>query len=218
MFVLFSSAKPLAAACLYILKERGRLAWDDLVSKYWPEFSKNGKEGVTIRHILTHQGGFPETPKTLPWTDWSDWSKVIRAMEQATPEYTPGEVMAYHPIDYGWVIAELVRRLDGRTFDKFLADELAGPLGMNKTHVGLPSGMESRVSRIHLMEDDADPNGSASTFNEPEVLKSIVPGARGVASAGDLARFYAVGCQRNWTLLRPREPKRLGVVEAPSEG
>ena len=192
MFVLFSSTKPLAAACLYILKERGRLAWDDLVTKYWPEFSESGKGAVTIRHILTHRGGFPETPKTLPWTDWSDWSKVTRAMEQATPEYTPGEVMAYHPIDFGWVIAELVRRIDGRTFDKFLADELAGPLGMNNTHVGLPPGLESKVSRIHLMEGDADPNGYAAIFNEPEVLRSIVPGAGGVASAGDMARFYAM--------------------------
>ncbi len=192
MFVLFSSTKPLAAACLYVLKEHGRLAWDDHVSKYWPEFSEHGKEGVTIRHILTHQGGFPETPKTLPWSDWSNWSKVTRSMEQATPEYPPGEVMAYHPINYGWVIAELVRRIDGRTLDRFLADEIAEPLGMNNTHVGLPSGKESSVSRIHLMEDEADPNGYASTFNEPEVLRSIVPGAGGVASAADLARFYAM--------------------------
>jgi CubicO group peptidase (beta-lactamase class C family) len=51
MFVLMSSTKPLAASCLYMLKERGQVAWDDLVSKYWPEFGKNGKETVTVRHV-----------------------------------------------------------------------------------------------------------------------------------------------------------------------
>ena len=39
MFVLMSSTKPLTAACLYMLKERGKIAWDDLVAKHWPEFA-----------------------------------------------------------------------------------------------------------------------------------------------------------------------------------
>ena len=102
---LDSITKPLTASCLYMLKERGKIAWDDLVSKHWSEFAQNGKETVTIRHILTHRGGFPQTPESLPWTDWSDWSKVTRAMEQAPTIYTPGETLAYHPINYGWVIA-----------------------------------------------------------------------------------------------------------------
>ena len=199
MFVLMSSTKPLAAACLYILKDQGQLAWDDPVSKFWPEFGGQGKQGVTINHILTHRGGFPETPKTLPWSDWSDWGKVVRAMEEAVPSLPPGEVLAYHPINYGWVIGELVRRIDGRPFDQFLAQELTGPLAMNNTYVGLPANLENRVSKMHLMEDDADANGYVTTFNRPEVHRSIVPGACGIASAGDLARFYAV-MERGGTL------------------
>ena len=70
---------------------------------------------MTIRHLLSHQGGFPETPADLPWTDWHDWSLVCAAMERATPKYAPGSTLSYHPINYGWVIAELVpphRRAD----------------------------------------------------------------------------------------------------------
>ncbi len=199
MFVLMSSTKPLTASCLYMLKERGKIAWDDTVATYWPEFAQNAKETVTIRHILTHRGGFPETPESLPWTDWPDWSKVTRAMEQAPAIYTPGETLAYHPINYGWVIAELVRRVDGRTFDKFIAEELTAPLGMSNTYVGLPPGLEVRVSPMHKMEDDADPSGYSATFSNPVVLRSIVPGAAGVATAGDLARFYAM-MERKGTL------------------
>ena len=83
MFVLMSSTKPLAASCLYMLKERGKISWDDPVSTYWPEFGQNGKETVTVRHVLTHRGGFPETPKDLPPRDWPDWDKVTSAMERA---------------------------------------------------------------------------------------------------------------------------------------
>ena len=199
MFVLFSSTKPLAACCLYILKQRGKVDWDDPVAKHWPEFAENGKGDVTVRHILSHRGGFPDTPADLPWTDWADWSKVTRAMEQAVPKYPAGEVLAYHPINYGWVIAELVRRIDGRTFDRFLADELAAPLQMDSAYVNLPPALDSRVSRIHVMEDDADTNGYAVVFDKPEVHHTITPGANGIASAGDLARFYAM-LERHGTL------------------
>ena len=192
MFVLMSSTKPLTASCLYMLKERGKIAYDDLVSKHWPEFAQNGKETVTIRHILTHRGGFPQTPESLPWSDWSDWNKVTRAMEVAPTIYTPGETLAYHPINYGWVIGELVRRVDGRSFDKFLAEELAAPLAMGNTYVGLPTDLEDMVSPMHKMEDDADPSGYSAIFSKSSVLRSIIPGAGGVATAGDLARFYAM--------------------------
>ncbi len=192
MFVLMSSTKPLAAACMYLLKERGLLAWEDAVSKYWPEFGKNGKEDVTIYHVMTHQGGFPATPKSFPWTDWSDWGNVVRAMEEATPEYPPGSVFAYHPVNYGWVIGELVRRIDGRDFSQFLSQEITGPLEMKDTYVGLPAELESRVAKIQLMEEDADPNGVVLRYNRPELHQSVVPAACGIASARDLARFYAM--------------------------
>jgi CubicO group peptidase (beta-lactamase class C family) len=220
MFVLMSSTKPLTASCLYMLKERGKLSYDDLVSKHWPEFAQNGKETVTIRHILTHRGGFPETPASLPWTDWPDWSKVTHAMEQAPTIYTPGETLAYHPINYGWVIAEIVRRVDGRTFDKFIAEELAGPLGMNNTYVGLPKGLEGHVSPMHLMEGDADTSGYSSTFSEPTVWGCVVPGANGVATAGDLARFYAMmerkGSLDGATVIKPTTTEE--AIELQVEG
>ena len=213
MFVLMSSTKPLTASCLYMLKERGKIAWDDTVATYWPEFAQNGKETVTIGHILTHRGGFPETPKSLPPTDWPDWSKVTQAMEQALAIYTPGETLAYHPINYGWVIAELVRRVDGRSFDKFIAEELAAPLGMSTTYVGLPSSLEGQVSHMHKMEDDADPSGYSAIFSQSSVLRSVVPGAGGVATAGDLARFYAM-MERKGTLDNATVVQSATVDEA----
>src|SRR6185295_20047333 len=89
------------------------------------------------------------------------------AMERAQAVYTPGETMAYHPLNYGWVIAELVRRVDGRPFNRFIAEELTAPLGMEDTYVGLPKGMADRVSPMRKMEADADPNGYSTTFSLP---------------------------------------------------
>ena len=207
MFVLMSSTKPLTACCLYMLKERGQVSYSDLVSKHWPEFAQNGKETVTIGHILTHRGGFPQTPESLPPTDWPDWSKVVLAMEQAPAIYTPGETLAYHPSNYGWVLGEIVRRVDGRTFDRFIVEELAAPLGMGSTHVGLPQGLEHLVSPMHEMEDGADSTGWCAMHSQSSVLRSIAPGTNGVASAGDFARFYAMlerrGSLDGATVIKP---------------
>ena len=63
---------------------------------------------------------------------------------------------------------------------------------MDNTYVGLPAGLEGRVSPKHLMEDDADTSGYSGIFSEPTVLRSVVPGANGVATGGDLVRFYAM--------------------------
>jgi CubicO group peptidase (beta-lactamase class C family) len=191
MFVLYSSTKPLAAVCLHLLWQRRKLEWDDPVAKHWPGFARNGKAGVTVRHILTHQGGFPETPRELTWDKWHDWDAVVRAMEEVTPVYQPGTVIAYHPRNFGWVIGELVRRIDGRPFNQFLREELTGPLGMQDTYVGLPSALEGRVSRIHAMEDCDRPE-QVSTYNRPEAHLAVQPAGGGIATARDLARFYAM--------------------------
>src|SRR3990170_5775569 len=61
--IVFSTSKGLAATCLPILVERGQLSYDDLVSRHWPEFARNGKDGVTVRHVLAHQAGVPQQPE-----------------------------------------------------------------------------------------------------------------------------------------------------------
>ena len=191
MFILYSSTKPLAAACIHILWERGQLGWDDPVAEYWPGFAKKGKGDVTIRHVLTHQGGFPETPPELTWDKWQDWDKVVQAMEEIKPDYPAGKVLAYHPRNFGWVIGELVARIDGRPFRQFLREEVTGRLDMNDTYVGLPAELEGRVSKEHTT-DDCDHPFQVSMYNKPEVHQAVHPAGGGIATARDIARFYAM--------------------------
>ena len=191
MFILYSSTKPLAAVCLHILWEQGRLDWDDKVADYWPGFAKHGKDAVTIRHILTHRGGFPETPPELSWERWQDWDYVVECMENIMPDYPAGQLMAYHPRNFGWVIGELVRRIDGRHIGAFLRDEILDPLGLDDGYVGLPPELEPRVSRIHAMED-CDRPGMIRPYNRPEVHQAVHPAGGGIFTARALARFYAM--------------------------
>jgi CubicO group peptidase (beta-lactamase class C family) len=192
MFVLFSSTKPLASMSVLQLYERGKLDLDDPVEKHWPGFGKKGKEGVTVRHVLTHKGGFPYTPAGLGWDKWRDWDAVVAAMEDAEAVYAPGSESAYHALNHGWVCAEFVRRVDGRPFPQYLRESITGPLGMNDTYVGLPAELEDRVAKLHAMEDVPDlAAATVRNFNRAEVHQAVVPAGCGIATARDMARFYA---------------------------
>ena len=102
------------AACLHILWERGKFEWEDTVASHWPGFGQRGKEDVTIKHVMTHESGFPDTPSHMTWDRWHDWEAAVEAMEQIPLDYKPGRVIAYHPRNFGWVVGELVRKKDGR--------------------------------------------------------------------------------------------------------
>ena len=191
MFVLYSSTKPVTACCLYILWERGRLNWDDRVAMHWPEFAQAGKEEVTIAQVLTHRGGFPDSPSHMTWDRWSDWDAAVKAMEELRPDYPPGRVIAYHPRNFGWVIGELVRRIDGRPINRFVREEITRPLGINDLYIGLPDWLLGRVSKLHAMED-CDRRSQVELYNRPEVHRTVQPSGGGISTARGLARFFAM--------------------------
>ena len=154
MFVLFSSTKGLAALAMHMLHDRGLFAYDDLVSRSWPEFAKNGKEHATMGHVLGHRIGITTGPAWLTYKQWGDRQQCARAMEELTPRWTPGEANGYHPLNYGFMINELILRLDGRDSGQFLRDEVFAPLGVSNVFVGLPASEEHRVACVYEAPTD----------------------------------------------------------------
>ncbi|HVA88709.1 MAG TPA: serine hydrolase domain-containing protein, partial [Chloroflexota bacterium] len=60
LFTVFSTTKGIVATLIHILVERGLLDYDAPIARYWPEFGAHGKEGITVRHALTHTAGIPQ--------------------------------------------------------------------------------------------------------------------------------------------------------------
>lgn len=156
MFVLYSSTKGLAALAMHLLHDRGLFAYDDLVCRYWPEFARNGKERATITHLLGHRIGITTGPDWLTYQLWGDRRKCAQAMEELMPRWTPGEANGYHPLNYGFMINELMLRLDGRDCGRFLRDEVCAPLGLHSLFVGLPESEEQRVACAYESPADRD--------------------------------------------------------------
>lgn len=222
LFPLFSGTKPLGAVALWQQIERGKLQLDDPVAAYWPAFAQNGKDGVLIRHILSHRGGFPATPAELTVDCWGDWEGAMRAIEAMPLANAPGTVSAYHFLTQHWASAELVRLLDGRPYEQYLQDEITGPLGLNETWVGLPVALEHRVARLHAT-DGTDEWGLSALrrMGGLRLHRLVVPGASGVSTARDMARFYAAialgGELDGARILRPETVERMLTIEVENE-
>ena len=120
---VWSVGKPVIALALVLLVQRGRVQLDDPVAKHWPEFTS----GATLRHVLTHTSGLASFPVPRPAQAWADWDLLCADLAAATPEWPPGEVPAEHAFTYGHLIGEVVRRVDGRTAARFVAEEIAHP-------------------------------------------------------------------------------------------
>lgn len=192
LFPLFSGSKPLAAVALWQQIERGRLSLDTRVAEYWPEFAQHGKERVLVRHILSHRGGFPSTPETLPQRNWGNPAVVNRVLESLPLEYQPGTVSSYHFLTQHWVIAELIRLVDGRDYQRYLHEELLEPLGLHQARIKTTPELEKRCVKLHATDgtDEWGVEVLRSMHADP-VYRAVVPGASLIATAADMARFYA---------------------------
>jgi CubicO group peptidase (beta-lactamase class C family) len=141
----FSTTKTMTALVALILADRGELDLDAPVTKYWPEFAPHGKGAITTRMFLGHTAGMPGWTETMTMDDIVDWDKATTTLARQAPWLKPGEGSAYHPITYGPLIGEVVRRITGRSLKVFFAEEVAGPLGADY-HIGAPFEAEARVS------------------------------------------------------------------------
>ena len=132
-----SSTKPISAVAIAQQYERGKLDLDDRVALHIPAFAAGGKEAITIRHILTHTGGFRGA--MLVWTSdpWDDVISQICATRLETA-WVPGEKAGYHLMGSWQILGEIVRRVDRRPFEQYVREEIFLPLGMNDSWLGMP--------------------------------------------------------------------------------
>ncbi|HUF78943.1 MAG TPA: serine hydrolase domain-containing protein [Thermoanaerobaculia bacterium] len=132
-----SSTKPTAAVALARLWEAGALDLDDPVARFIPEFAAGGKAGVTLRHLLTHTSGIRMLDVGWPRESWE--AVVARiAARKLEPRWDPGRKAGYHMASSWFILGEVVRRIDGRPYERFVREEVFLPLGMADSWVGMP--------------------------------------------------------------------------------
>jgi CubicO group peptidase (beta-lactamase class C family) len=144
---VWSSTKTVTALCALILADQGQLDVDAPVARYWPEFAANGKEGVLVRHLMSHTAGLSGWQEPITVEDLFDWEKVTSLLAAQAPWWQPGTASGYHAITQGYLVGEVIRRVTGQSVGTFLAKEVAGPLDAD-FHIGLAPEHFHRVANV----------------------------------------------------------------------
>ncbi len=145
--LVFSSTKGVVAIAVAMCVERGLLSYEEPVALFWPEFACAGKEHATVAQLLSHQVGLYTVEGPVALDEALDWNYMVQRLAATAPAFPIGSTHGYHAMTFGWLAGELVRRVDGRNIGRFIAEEIANPLGV-EIYVGLPEHLEPRVSPL----------------------------------------------------------------------
>ena len=213
LVLVWSATKGLGSACLlHVLEEHG-IGLERPVAEFWPAFAEGGKGEITLAQLLSHQAGlvaFDESVNVL------DYPAVVRALEKQRPLWPPGTAHGYHARTFGFLLDELVRRIDARSIAEYWRSVFAEPLGLD-IWIGLPMEENHRVATIYAARTlgSASPKPfyraltqpgtiqrraftspaglhAVSVMNLPENRAHAFVSFGGIGSAASLAKFYAM--------------------------
>jgi CubicO group peptidase (beta-lactamase class C family) len=137
-----SITKQMTAAAILLLESRGEVSVDDPITKYFDEVPED-KQAITIHELLTHSAGLPggigpdEEPVGAP-------AYVDRLMA-APLVFDPGSGYGYSNCGYA-LLGIVVERISGRSYERFLRDELLLPAGLDETGYVLPEWHRDRLA------------------------------------------------------------------------
>jgi CubicO group peptidase (beta-lactamase class C family) len=222
LFDLASLTKPVATASAVMhLVEAGQLRVSDTVARYWPEFAAEGKEKVTLEHLLLHTAGLIADNPLADYAAGAKqaWERMAR-LKLLSP---PGERFRYSDVGY-LVLGRVVELVSGQSLEVFCRKQLWEPLGMKDTAYKLTedqkrrsAGTGRRQERM-LQGEVHDPRaaflggiaGHAGLFSTASDLARF---SRMLLRGGELdgKRLFRESTIREWTT-----PRKVTVGQSPS--
>lgn len=203
---IFSASKGVAALAFSLLVQDGLIDVDATVATYWPEFAQHGKGSLTVRQLLSHQGGLVGVQGGFAMEDYNDPAAVAQRLANMVPLWRPGSgTFGYHALTMGVFLEELCRRVSGVRLQDLYNQRIRVPYAADM-YLGLPESKESRFRAVRYAKEETgflDPhsvagvsaNVQAGNLLELPNIRSVraagsCSGA-GVGSADGLARVYA---------------------------
>ena len=204
---VWSVTKGVVALAVAMLVERGKLDYAAPIASVWPEFAANGKADITLDLAMSHRAGLNGTTTPISEAQLLAWTPYVEALAAQAPLWQPGSRCVYHMLSYGHLAGEPIRRVTGASPGRFIAETIAGPLGV-PFFLGLPESEDHRAAEIvpgplvnRGMEALAEgpywpsvrnPQPNATAPNARAWRAAEVPGGNGHADARALATIYGV--------------------------
>lgn len=137
-FDLASVSKQFTAMAVMILAERGKLSFDDPLTKFFPQFADYARK-ITVRHLLNHTSGLPDYMQLFSREAKQGYQPSSKEMldllaKQPQPRFAPGDKWEYSNSGY-LMLAMIVEKASGKPFPQFVKENIFQPLGMNDSLV-----------------------------------------------------------------------------------
>lgn len=205
-YTMFSATKPVVASVVWqllgeeVLQPEVRIA--DLIS----EFGTNGKEAITLDHVLLHTAGFPHAPLGPPL--WATHEGRRQAYERWRLNWDVGTRYEYHPTSAHWVLADVIHAATGEDHRDAIRRRVTEPLGLERLAVGVPASDQGDILDVVLCGEPASPDeleaaigvrsidvgevtdDALLSLSRPAAREVGLPGGGGISNAADLALFY----------------------------
>ncbi|MFE7133868.1 serine hydrolase domain-containing protein [Streptomyces sp. NPDC057638] len=199
----YSVSKPFAALTALVAVRDGALELDEPIARHWEAYGSHGKDGTTLRQVLTHRAGQPRFPEAAARLHPLDHAGLRRALERAAPEYPPGTRTGEHALTYGHLIDGVLRASAGTTLGELFNATVRPALGID-AWFGVPEAELGRVADLeHAAPGWAGALPSASWLrvpagpldpavtNTPAWRRSVFGGVGLHASASAVGAFFA---------------------------
>jgi len=205
---VFSTTKTMSFLCALLLADQGELDFNAPVSRYWPEFSANGKNQVLTWHLMNHAAGLSGLDEDMTSDDLYDWDKVTHALANQAPWWEPGTASGYHALTQGYLIGEVVKRITGVSLGSFFNDHIATPMQAD-FYIGVPDSEFSRIGNLvpppnsNVIGGEAAVDSiAAKTFKSPSISaldsrtdawrRAEIPAANGHGNARSVAKIHTL--------------------------
>ena len=219
IFDLASLTKVIATTTAFMqLIETGKVSLDDPIAKHWQEFNTNGKDQITVRHLLTHYSGFRSGLDLRP--DWSGYREGLKKILEEKPISNPGTRFTYSDINFQ-ILGELIQRISGQSLDQYCDEHIFRPLRMTDTYFKPPSDLYHRIAPTQW--DRATGQMCRGTVHDGVASRmGGVAGHAGLFStADDLSIFLRMmlhnGSLNDVKILNPSTVEKMTLPQSPSE-
>ena len=227
LFRMASNTKPVVATATAILVERGKLRYDDPVSKYIPSFGAGASSGITVHHLLTHTSGLRINSLFLaPLLEQPTLQLEAARFGSVGPAEPVGAAYSYSNPGYN-TLGAIIEIVSGKPLDRFLDEEIYDKLGMDDTYhhetADALGGKLTRMGAVYYRRDSTTRQWAAGWKPGDAPTVPFVRASGGLIST---ARDYAVflqaflngGSYGAVRILSPESVRRMTTRHTPDGG
>jgi CubicO group peptidase (beta-lactamase class C family) len=219
VFLLASITKPMTAAAVMTLVDSGQLSLDDTVAKFFPGFTGDGRETVTIRNLLTHTAGLPDmlANDELLRQNHAPLSEYREGALKAPLKFKPGTSYSYASMGI-LLSAEIAQKITGKPIADIVEERVFRPLGMRKTGFGLRGRANSTTvssQAAPAMTEEGKKSWNDWNWNSSYWRNLGAPWGGALGTAADINRFYREFLDLRGTVVKPANEQLMITNQSP---